>query len=77
MCKGERGRPLFFYIFVTKYFNKAMMIKYFIFLLIFINSKIMAQPTIQGEYIFSRQEMVAGFNFSADGKFEFFMPMAL
>jgi hypothetical protein len=27
---------------------------------------------VQGEYYFSRQEMVAAFNFSADGKFEFF-----
>jgi hypothetical protein len=32
----------------------------------------MAQTTVEGEYYFSRQEMVAGFNFSADGKFEFF-----
>ncbi len=32
----------------------------------------MAQHPIQGEYYFRRQEMVAGFNFSADGTFEFF-----
>lgn len=32
----------------------------------------MAQKTIQGEYYFRRTEMVAGFNFSADSKFEFF-----
>lgn len=32
----------------------------------------MAQAKVQGEYIFSRQEMVAGFNFLPDGKFEFF-----
>ena len=34
------------------------------------NFTIMAQ--VQGEYIFSKQEMVAGFYFSADGKFNFF-----
>jgi len=32
----------------------------------------MAQTTIHGEYYFRRTEMVAGFNFSADGKFQFF-----
>ncbi len=32
----------------------------------------MAQSTVQGEYYFRKQEMVAGFKFSADGKFEFF-----
>ena len=32
----------------------------------------MAQTTVQGEYYFRRQEMVAGFNFSTDGKFQFF-----
>jgi len=32
----------------------------------------MSQTVVQGEYYFSRQEMVAGFNFSADGKFQFF-----
>ena len=32
----------------------------------------MAQTSVLGGYYFSRQEMVAGFNFSADGKFEFF-----
>lgn len=32
----------------------------------------MSQTTVQGEYYFRRTEMVAGFNFSADGKFQFF-----
>lgn len=32
----------------------------------------MSQLTIQGEYIFNRQEMVTGFNFMAYGKFDFF-----
>jgi hypothetical protein len=32
----------------------------------------MPQTTIQGEYYFRRMEMVAGFNFSADHKFQFF-----
>ena len=32
----------------------------------------MSQSRIQGEYIFNRQEMVAGFNFMANGKFDFF-----
>jgi len=32
----------------------------------------MSQAVIQGEYYFRRHEMVAGFNFSGDGKFEFF-----
>ncbi|MBE7168974.1 MAG: hypothetical protein INR73_00190 [Williamsia sp.] len=32
----------------------------------------MTQPKIQGSYTFSRQEMVAGFVFSADTTFEFF-----
>lgn len=32
----------------------------------------MSQSRIEGEYYFRKKEMVAGFNFSADGKFEFF-----
>jgi hypothetical protein len=40
--------------------------------LFFINANAMAQITVEGKYYFSRQEMVAGFNFSANGKFEFF-----
>jgi hypothetical protein len=32
----------------------------------------MAQTSVLGEYYFRKQEMVAGFNFSADGKFQFF-----
>ena len=43
-----------------------------IILLQFINTMTIAQTTIQGEYNFHRQEMVAGFNFSPEGKFNFF-----
>ncbi|CAN5593411.1 hypothetical protein BH11BAC2_BH11BAC2_15390 [soil metagenome] len=32
----------------------------------------MAQKSIEGEFYFQRMEMVAGFNFTADGKFQFF-----
>lgn len=32
----------------------------------------MTQTHVEGEYIFNRQEMVAGFKFSQDGKFDFF-----
>ena len=44
----------------------------FIILLQLINTTIMSQTIIQGEYNFHRQEMVAGFNFLADGKFQFY-----
>ncbi len=33
----------------------------------------MSQTKVAGEYIFSRQEMVAGFKFTEDGKFDFFL----
>ncbi len=32
----------------------------------------MSQTIVQGEYYFRKQEMVAGFNFSVDGRFQFF-----
>jgi hypothetical protein len=32
----------------------------------------MAQTKVEGEYYFAKHEMVAGFNFSEDGKFQFF-----
>lgn len=32
----------------------------------------MAQTPVVGEYYFNRHEMAAGFNFAADGKFQFF-----
>jgi hypothetical protein len=32
----------------------------------------MSQPTVKGQYIFTRQEMVAGFNFMPNKKFDFF-----
>jgi hypothetical protein len=37
-----------------------------------IGLKSTAQMPVSGEYYFRKQEMVAGFNFSADGKFQFF-----
>jgi len=46
--------------------------KFIIVLLTFIQVQVMAQPKIQGEYYFSRHEMIAGFNFSEDGKFQFY-----
>jgi hypothetical protein len=42
------------------------------FLLFIINLQAMSQTTIQGEYMFRKTEMVAGFNFSAAGTFQFF-----
>jgi hypothetical protein len=32
----------------------------------------MSQKNIEGEYYFRKMEMASGFNFSKDGKFEFF-----
>ena len=46
--------------------------KCFLFLSLIINQQIMSQSIVQGEYYFRKMEMVAGFKFSADGKFEFF-----
>ena len=43
-----------------------------LFTLIILNIQGMTQSRVQGEYMFNRQEMVAGFDFSADGKFKFF-----
>ncbi|MHC1774832.1 MAG: hypothetical protein AB9834_05390 [Lentimicrobium sp.] len=40
--------------------------------LLSLNANALAQQSVEGEYFFSRQEMVAGFRFSSDGKFEFF-----
>lgn len=45
---------------------------YFFFLFFFITSELISQSVVQGEYYFHRQEMVAGFNFSPDGKFQFY-----
>lgn len=42
------------------------------FLLQFISLQTMSQSALQGEYTFHRQEMVAGFRFSANGKFDFY-----
>jgi hypothetical protein len=52
--------------------NQRFLTKSLMVLPLFMNLKMMAQTTVQGEYYFRRQEMVAGFNFSADGKFQFF-----
>ncbi|MEP7111468.1 MAG: hypothetical protein ABI760_25965 [Ferruginibacter sp.] len=46
--------------------------EYIIYLLLLVNIKTMSKSMVQGEYYFRRQEMVAGFNFSANGKFQFF-----
>ncbi|MEO7765974.1 MAG: hypothetical protein ABIS01_01065, partial [Ferruginibacter sp.] len=46
--------------------------KIILFFLLLISIKTMCQSAIHGEYYFRKQEMVAGFNFSADGKFQFF-----
>ncbi len=46
--------------------------KRILFFLLFIQLKMMAQLPVEGEYYFRRQEMVAGLNFSKEGKFEFF-----
>lgn len=37
-----------------------------------ISLKTMAQTTLEGEYNFHQQEMVTGFKFTADGKFQFY-----
>lgn len=42
------------------------------FLLLIFNLKGMSQPIVNGEYFYRKMEMVAGFNFSPDGKFQFF-----
>jgi len=44
----------------------------FIILLFIINQRSMSQTTIEGEYYFRKMEMASGFNFSKDGKFQFF-----
>ena len=41
-------------------------------LLLIINIQSMSQTTIEGEYYFRKMEMASGFNFSKDGKFQFF-----
>ncbi|MEO6732826.1 MAG: hypothetical protein ABIN01_16505 [Ferruginibacter sp.] len=41
-------------------------------LLMIVNLKAMSQAVVSGEYYFRKMEMVAAFNFSADGKFQFF-----
>lgn len=41
-------------------------------LLLILNFQLMSQSIVKGEYYFRKMEMVAGFNFSANGKFEFF-----
>ncbi len=43
-----------------------------IILLLITNLKSMSQTIIEGEYYFRKMEMASGFNFSKDGKFQFF-----
>jgi hypothetical protein len=52
--------------------SKPAMKKSILLLLLITNLKIMSQSPVLGEYYFRKQEMVAGFKFSADGKFQFF-----
>ena len=49
-----------------------MKIAQLLFLLQFFSLSMKSQTTIQGEYNFHRQEMVAGFDFLPEGKFNFF-----
>jgi len=46
--------------------------KFILLLLLIVNIKSMSQTKVEGEYYFRRTEMASGFNFSADGKFQFF-----
>jgi hypothetical protein len=39
---------------------------------VFFHTAGLAQSSLQGEYYFNRQELVAGFNFTKDGQFQFF-----
>jgi len=41
-------------------------------ILLNINLKAMSQTTVEGEYYFRKMEMASGFNFTHDGKFQFF-----
>jgi len=49
-----------------------IMKKSMLFIFIMVNLKVMGQSALHGEYYFNKQEMVAGFNFLIDSKFEFF-----
>lgn len=51
---------------------KTILVKYILIPFFIFQIKLMAQTGIQGEYAFRRQEMVAAFNFTSDGRFEFF-----
>lgn len=43
-----------------------------IFILLLINLSTMAQQTLNGEYYFRKMELVSGFYFTPEGRFEFF-----
>ncbi len=53
-------------------FCKTHLGKLYLVAFLFIHVAAMSQSKIYGTYYFRKQEMVAAFNFSADGKFEFF-----
>jgi hypothetical protein len=48
-----------------------MSVKLLLFLVL-LNVSVIAQSNLNGEYHFRRQELVSGFKFSKDGKFQFF-----
>lgn len=52
--------------------NLCTMKTFILLLFLALQLNIMAQLPVLGEYYFNRHEMVVGFNFSADGKFQFF-----
>lgn len=57
---------------ITRTLHSLRIVPRFYFLLLILPFSSMAQTNISGEYTFGRQEMVAGFSFSPDGKFQFF-----
>ena len=69
-CKPVK--PIIFKVLMQGFRSTSNMKKSIFYLLLFITIKAMPQLKMRGEYIFSRQEMVAGFNFLPDGKFQFF-----
>jgi hypothetical protein len=48
------------------------MVKSLLLMALLVNTKLISQPVVEGAYAFRRHEMVAGFNFSAGNRFEFF-----
>jgi hypothetical protein len=61
----------YFYIHLSN-INPPSLKKAITFLLLIINLRLMSQATIEGEYYFRKMEMASGFNFTQDGRFQFF-----